>query len=158
MYDRWQTDPLELFFSGHIYPKGAAVLQMARRQLGDSTFWRAMHRYATRHAYSSVVTSDFERSLSEASGRDFSRFFRQWVYGAGLPVFTPSVDFTDANRMRLTDVGGWGKDADLHQPRVEGLVGHVPEPGVLGSVPVHQHGKVQVVLLPDLRREPLLVP
>ena len=87
VYDRWQTDPLELFFSGHIYPKGAAVLQMVRRELGDSSFWQAMHRYTTRHAYSSVTTADFERALSDASGRDYSRFFRQWVYGAGLPVF-----------------------------------------------------------------------
>src|SRR5688500_6414232 len=90
VYDRWQNDPLELFFSGHIYPKGAAVLQMVRRQLGDSSFWQAMHRYTTRHAYASVATADFERSLTEASGRDFSRFFRQRVYGAGLPAFQVS--------------------------------------------------------------------
>ena len=97
-YGRWQTDPLELFFSGHIYPKGAAVLQMARRQLGDSAFWRAMHRYTSRHAYSSVATADFERSLSEASGRDFSRFFRQWVYGAGLPAFQVAYTYDSLSR------------------------------------------------------------
>ena len=103
VYDRWQTDPLELFFSGHIYPKGAAVLQMIRRQLGDSSFWQAMHRYTSRHAYSSVTTGDFERSLTEASGRDFSGFFRQWVHGAGLPAFQVSYSYDSlAGQLRVT--------------------------------------------------------
>ena len=102
VYDRWQTDPLELFFSGHIYPKGAAVLQMVRRELGDSAFWQALHRYTSRHAYSVVATADFERSLSEASGRDFSRFFQQWVHGAGLPAFQVSYSHDSlAGQLRI---------------------------------------------------------
>ena len=103
VYGRWQADPLELFFSGHIYPKGAAVLQMARHQLGDSTFWQALHRYTTRHAYAGVETADLERAFREASGRDFGPFFRQWVYGAGLPVFQVMHAYDSAGgHLRLT--------------------------------------------------------
>jgi iron complex outermembrane receptor protein len=43
--------------------------------------------------------------------------------GAGLPVFTPSINFADPSRIRLTDVGGWGKDADMHRPFVEDTLG-----------------------------------
>jgi iron complex outermembrane receptor protein len=43
--------------------------------------------------------------------------------GAGLPTFTPSYDYTDPNRIKLTDVGGWGKDADMHRPDVEDKLG-----------------------------------
>lgn len=39
--------------------------------------------------------------------------------GAGLPKFTPSFDYTNRNIIKLTDVGGWGKDADMHRPEVE---------------------------------------
>lgn len=34
-----------------IYPRGAAVLQMLRHELGDSPFWAAIGRYTKRHAY-----------------------------------------------------------------------------------------------------------
>jgi iron complex outermembrane recepter protein len=39
--------------------------------------------------------------------------------GAGLPTFTPSLNFADRATIKLTDVGGWGKDADMHRPLVE---------------------------------------
>jgi iron complex outermembrane receptor protein len=43
--------------------------------------------------------------------------------GAGLPTFTPSVNFTDPAIIKLTDVGGWGKDATMHHPIVEDTLG-----------------------------------
>ena len=43
--------------------------------------------------------------------------------GAGLPTFTPSVNFSDRTKIVLTDVGGWGKDADMHRPLVEDKLG-----------------------------------
>ncbi len=45
--------------------------------------------------------------------------------GAGLPVFTPSLNFADPNIIKLTDVGGWGKDGDLHRPVVEDTLGAI---------------------------------
>jgi aminopeptidase N len=98
VYGVWESDPLEVFFSGHIYPKGAAVLQMLRRQMGDSTFWRAMHRYATKHAYQNVETADFQRAMEEATGRSLTTFFRQWVFGAGVPAFRVSHAYDSAAR------------------------------------------------------------
>ncbi len=96
VYDRWQTDPIELFFSGHIYPKGATVLHMLRHDLGDSLFWAGMHRYTVDHANNTVVTADFERAMEQTSGRDYSTFFKQWVYGAGFPIFQVSTAYDPA--------------------------------------------------------------
>ncbi len=45
--------------------------------------------------------------------------------GAGLPTFTPSVNFADPGRIVLADVGGWGKDGDMHRPFVEDTLGAV---------------------------------
>jgi len=101
VYDRWQKDPIEVFFSGHIYPKGATVLQMLRHQLGDSLFWAAMHRYTVDNAYRNVVTADLERAFEQTTGRSFRTFFNQWVYGAGFPVFQVSTAYDSAAR-RLT--------------------------------------------------------
>jgi aminopeptidase N len=91
VYDRWVNDPLELFTV--IYPKGAAVLQMLRHQLGDSLFWAAMHRYTVDHAFASVTTADLEHAFEQTGGRDFTTFFHQWVYGAGMPAIRVSATY-----------------------------------------------------------------
>jgi len=90
VWNRWVNDPIEVFFSGHIYPKGATVLQMLRHQLGDALFWKAMNHYTTKNAYGTVVTNDLRKAFEETTGRDYRAFFDQWVYGAGFPVFQVS--------------------------------------------------------------------
>jgi aminopeptidase N len=101
VWNRWKVDPLELFLSGHIYPRGASVLQMLRHQLGDSTFWSAMHAYTVKHAYGNVVSADLRDAFERATKRDFHRFFDQWVYGAGVPQFQVSYRY-DSTTRRLT--------------------------------------------------------
>jgi aminopeptidase N len=96
VYNKWVNDPIEVFFSGHIYPKGATILQMLRHQLGDAAFWKAMNRYTTSHAYGNVVTEDLRRAFEESTGRDYKTFFDQWVYGAGFPVFQVSSRYDPA--------------------------------------------------------------
>jgi aminopeptidase N len=79
------TDPIQLFFSGHIYPKGAQVAHQLRRLLGDSVFWAGMRRFLTDNAYKPVETADFAVAMEKASGRDLDWFFDQWAYGIGYP-------------------------------------------------------------------------
>jgi aminopeptidase N len=98
VYDRWVNEPFELFFSGHIYPKGATVLQMLRHQLGDANFWKAMNHYTAANAYGNVTTADLQRAFEESTGKDFKTFFDQWAYGAGFPVFQVSSRYDRATR------------------------------------------------------------
>ena len=101
VYDRWEKDPIEVFFSGHIYPKGALVLQMLRHKFGDALFWASMHRYVVEHEYQNVVTDDLRRAFEETTHQDLKPFFDQWVYGAGFPVF--QVDYSyDPGTRQLT--------------------------------------------------------
>lgn len=103
VWNRWVNDPIEVFFSGHIYPKGATILQMLRHQLGDDLFWKAMNHYTTGHAYGNVVTDDLRKAFEETTGRDYKTFFDQWVYGAGFPVFQVSSLYDRAaNRLVIS--------------------------------------------------------
>lgn len=103
VWNRWVDDPIEVFFSGHIYPKGATILQMLRHQLGDDLFWKAMNRYTTAHAYGNVVTDDLRKAFEQTTGRDYKTFFDQWVYGAGFPVFQVSSLYDAASgRLMIT--------------------------------------------------------
>ena len=98
VWGKWNNDPIEVFFTGHIYQKGATVLQMLRHQFGDSVFWRGINRYATAHAYDNVVSDDLRQAFEQTTGRDLKAFFDQWVYGAGFPVFQISSNYDRAAR------------------------------------------------------------
>ncbi len=78
-------DPIQLFFSGHIYPKGAQLAHQLRRLLGDSVFWAGMHRFLVDNAYKPVETADYVIAMEKVSGRDLDWFFDQWAYGIGYP-------------------------------------------------------------------------
>ena len=78
-------DPIALFFSGHIYPKGAQVAHQLRRLLGDSVFWAGMHRFLTDNAYQPVETRDYAIAFENACNCDLDWFFNQWAYGIGYP-------------------------------------------------------------------------
>ncbi len=79
------ADPIQLFFSGHIYPKGAQVAHQLRRLLGDSLFWAGMQRFLVDNAYQPVRTEDLAIAFEQTAHRDLDWFFDQWVYGIGYP-------------------------------------------------------------------------
>jgi aminopeptidase N len=67
------------------YQKGAWVLHMLRGVLGDEAFWQGIRAYYGEFASKNATTGDFRRTMEEASGRDLSRFFRQWLERGGIP-------------------------------------------------------------------------
>lgn len=79
------TDPIVLFFSGHVYPKGAQVAHQLRRLLGDETFWRGMHRFLVDNAHQPVTTADYAVAMERTCNCDLDWFFDQWAYGIGYP-------------------------------------------------------------------------
>lgn len=98
-YDRWRADPTELRASAHAADRGALVLQMLRRELGDSLFWRAFRAYASGSAHRLVDTGDLRRSFEASAARSLEGFFRQWVYGAGYPVLDVRTSYDSASRL-----------------------------------------------------------
>jgi len=79
------SDPIALFFSGHVYPKGAQVAHQLRRLLGDSVFWAGMRRFLIDNAHKPVVTADYAVAMEKTCKCDLDWFFDQWAYGIGYP-------------------------------------------------------------------------
>lgn len=79
------TDPIALFFSGHVYPKGAQTAHQLRRLLGDSLFWAGMHRFLVDNAFKPVTTADYAVAMEKTCNCDLDWFFDQWAYGIGYP-------------------------------------------------------------------------
>jgi aminopeptidase N len=86
--------PIDIF-DRHLYEKGACVLHLLRRELGDAAFWSGVSTYLKRHAKGLVETRDLMRALEESSGKSLERFFDQWVYRAGHPDVEVKVDYSD---------------------------------------------------------------
>ena len=132
VWDKWVTDPIEVFFSGHIYPKGATILQMLRHQLGDALFWKAMNRYTKANAYGNVVSDDLRKAFEQTTGKDFKPFFDQWVYGAGFPTFQVSASYDRAAQRLVVSAkevqprdsltGYFDVDADVEARTDSGIV------------------------------------
>jgi aminopeptidase N len=78
-------DPIVLFFSGHVYPKGAQLAHQLRRLLGDSVFWAGMHRFLVDNAFKPVTTVDYAVAMEKTCNCDLDWFFDQWAYGIGYP-------------------------------------------------------------------------
>jgi aminopeptidase N len=67
------------------YQKGAWVLHMLRRELGDEDFWKGMQLYYERYRNKNALTIDFQKVMEEVSRKDLHNFFNQWLYVAGQP-------------------------------------------------------------------------
>lgn len=77
-------------FSGRLsYSKGGYVVRMIKWVLGDTAFYAALKDYHNRPnlAYNYAKTEDFKNSLLQSTGKDFTEFFNDWIYGEGYPIY-----------------------------------------------------------------------
>jgi len=72
------------------YQKGGFVLHMVRTRLGDSAFFRGLHRYYDRYRNGNALSDDLRRELEASSGRPLGWFFDQWLRRPGFPELTTS--------------------------------------------------------------------
>lgn len=73
-------------YSGLIYSKGACVMHTLRHYVDDDeAWWGTLRDFNLRHRYGNASTEDFRAVLEARTGRDWERFFREWVYGEGTP-------------------------------------------------------------------------
>lgn len=77
-------------FNGRLsYGKGGFALRMIKWILGDEQFYATLTAYQNNPAfeYNYVKTNDFRNFLTTYTGRDFTEFFNDWIYGEGYPSY-----------------------------------------------------------------------
>lgn len=60
---------IDEIFDDISYSKGASVIRMLHRYLGDADFRKGMSLYLNRHAYQNTQTEDLWTALAESSGK-----------------------------------------------------------------------------------------
>ena len=142
-------------FRALVYDKGAMVLHMLRRLVGDDAFLRGLRRFYAENRFQKAGTDDLQKAMAAESGRDLDRFFSKWIYDTALPRvrFTTVVD-GDTLRIRYEQAGdpfdvpvtvslqyADGRSEDVVVPVTEASGEHVvPLTGALRGVEVNEDG------------------
>ncbi|CAH1397947.1 unnamed protein product [Nezara viridula] len=138
------------------YSKGASVIRMLHRYLGDSDFRKGMNTYLTRHQYSNTFTEDLWAALEEASKKPVKDVMSTWTKQTGFPVIrvTESKQIGDVRELTLAqerfcadaDTAG---DSSLWMVPLTFSTKSKPNDIVHSCVLETRNGKVQVPAAPD---------
>lgn len=96
------TDTLSVsrIFSNRLsYNKGAMVLHMLRKKLGDTTFFLGLQNYLNHPdlAFDYAKTEDFIAVMESTSNQDLTEFFNDWIYNQGYPTYTLNIEQNASN-------------------------------------------------------------
>jgi aminopeptidase N len=163
--DADRSMPLVAAGSNNIYPKGALVLRMLRRRLGDERFWASMHLFLTRYHLRGAVTEDFRRAVLDATGENLAQFWADWMYRPGYPRFSVRASYDSTRRSLSLDVRQTQSDttrADTAWPPMPEVY-HAPVTIVVGTAQrsVTRHARLnareQTIVIDSLPGAPTMV-
>ena len=85
------TDVSRIFSSALTYNKGAFMLHMLRREVGnDSIFFGALKAYRIQHSGGNVTGLDLKNAVATYTGKPLAPFLQQAKYGQGYPTIDAS--------------------------------------------------------------------
>ena len=72
------------FYTSTVYEKGAEVIGMLKRLVGDAAYAQALDLYFERHDGQAATIEDWLRVFEDTTGRDLTQF-KRWYSEAGTP-------------------------------------------------------------------------
>jgi aminopeptidase N len=82
------------FYTATVYEKGAEVIGMLKRLVGDAAYKKALDLYFDRHDGDAATIEDWLKVFEDATGRDLTQF-KRWYTDAGTPRLTVTEDWRD---------------------------------------------------------------
>ena len=86
------------------YQKGAWVLHMLRRVMGDEQFFAGVRDYYRTYRDGNALTEDFRRVMELHHGQPLDWFFRQWIYEPGFPAYDAAWRWDEPSKRLLLKV------------------------------------------------------
>lgn len=83
---------IDNFYTLTVYEKGAELIGMLKRLVGDDAYGRALDLYFARHDGDAATIEDWLAVFTESTGRDLAQF-KRWYTQAGTPRITATDDF-----------------------------------------------------------------
>ena len=80
------------FYTATVYEKGAEVIGMLKRLVGDDGYRKALDLYFERHDGDAATIEDWLKVFEDATGRDLTQF-KRWYTDAGTPRLAVAEDW-----------------------------------------------------------------
>lgn len=114
------------FYTVTVYEKGAELVGMLKRLVGDDGYRAALDLYFTRHDGQAATIEDWLAAFTDATGRDLTRF-KRWYAQAGTPRLTVTDDFKNGTyslhiAQQTPDTPDQTDKLPLHIPVAVGLL------------------------------------
>ncbi|UKN00113.1 M1 family metallopeptidase [Paracrocinitomix mangrovi] len=97
--------PKNVFYTNYkdndIYNKGAVVLYMLRKTIGDNDFFKIIKKFATEYYKSCVFTEDFMALVNKETGKNLDWFFEQYIYRREAPELIYAYGANADNEMEF---------------------------------------------------------
>jgi aminopeptidase N len=85
-------DEIRTIFDAISYEKGASVLLMLNRVLGNDNFREGLRLYLKKHAYGNTESTDLWAAWEEVSGHPVTDFMTAWTGQSGYPILSAEID------------------------------------------------------------------
>ena len=106
------------FYTATVYEKGAEVIGMLKRLVGDEAYYRALDLYFDRHDGQACTIEDWLQVFEDATGQDLAQF-KRWYSEAGTPRLHVSEDYADGRyTLHFTQSTPPTPGQDAKNPRV----------------------------------------
>ena len=148
---------------GMMYQKGAWILHMLRRNLGEEAFNAGIRAYYAEFMNKNAQTADLRRHLEEASGQDLEQFFDQWLFQGGIPTIRARWNQSDseirASLQQVQETYGYELEVDVQfrfeDDSVTDVITVSFGPGgaaaTMSVVPPHSGKVVEMIMDPNVR-------
>ncbi len=119
-------DPAEiatLFDSAIVYAKGARLVLMLMRAMGEANFYQGVHDYFVKYQYHNTVGDDLWNCLQKYAGFNVKDFMHAWISQPGYPALQRCGDGSWAEQRFL--INGTTDDTKWPIPEVkDDMSGH----------------------------------
>ncbi|WP_417723900.1 aminopeptidase N [Salipiger sp.] len=82
------------FYTATVYEKGAEVIGMLKRLVGDEAYAKALDLYFARHDGQACTIEDWLKVFEDTTGRDLSQF-KRWYSQSGTPHLKVAESYAD---------------------------------------------------------------
>jgi aminopeptidase N len=106
------------FYTATVYEKGAEIIGMLRRLIGDEAYYKGCNLYFDRHDGQAVTIEEWIKAFEDVTGRDLTHF-KQWYSQAGTPRLSVTEDWADTTlTLTFTQTTPATPGQDVKKPQV----------------------------------------
>lgn len=97
--DTSEKNNLMHLLNANSYQKGAWVLHLLRRKVGDSLFWKGIREYYKTFAGGNANTTDLEKIFENVTHQNLKTFFNQWLFLPGQPMLNVEWNYDQTKKL-----------------------------------------------------------